>query len=79
MAQNSYLAFSGVAAASVGTSASAITTSFDGWIEYCVMPSPMGTAYNCGTSNTTGDPIPGQAITRAHCESKNHQLILTRR
>ena len=79
VAQNSYLAFSGVAAASVGTSASAITTSFDGWIEYCVMPSPMGAAYNCGTSNTTGDPIPRQAITRAHCESKNHQLILTRR
>ena len=70
VAQNSYLAFSGVAAASVGTALARSPLRSTAGIEYCVMPSPMGAAYNCGTSNTTGDPIPGQAITRAHCKSE---------
>jgi hypothetical protein len=58
-----------------------ISTSFDGWIDYCVMPTPMhpDNGYNCGTSNTTGEPIPGAAVTYAHCESKAHRLTLTRR
>jgi len=76
---STYLAISGNAAASVATSsASTVTAQFDGWIEYCVMPAPMGPIYNCGTSNTTGEPT-GAAITRAHCESPNHRLTLTRR
>jgi hypothetical protein len=79
VAEGAYLAFSGVASASVTASTATITTPFDGWIEYCVMKSEMGQPYNCGTSNWTGEPIPGQALTRAHCESKNHRLILTRR
>ena len=83
LAPNTYLAFSGSAAASVGTPpASTISTSFDGWIDYCVMPSPIPSAhgyYNCGTSNTTGEPIPGAAVVYAHCESKAHRLTLTRR
>jgi hypothetical protein len=80
LAPNTYLAFSGNATASVGTSpVSTISMPFDGWIDYCVLKAPMGSTYNCGTSNTTGEPIPGQATAYAHCESKNHQLILTRR
>lgn len=77
---NTYLAFSGNAKASVGASpVSNLTTSFEGWIDYCVMKAPMGAGYNCGTSNTTGEPIPGLAMTYAHCESTNHRLILRRR
>jgi hypothetical protein len=80
LAPNTYLAFSGNATASVGRlPMSSISTSLDGWIDYCVMKAPMGAFYNCGTSNTTGEPIPGLATTYAHCESKNHQVILTRR
>src|SRR6185369_11565517 len=60
LAPNTYLAFSGNATTSVGTSSpSSISTSLDGWIDYCVMKAPMGAIYNCGTSNTTGEPIPG--------------------
>jgi carboxypeptidase family protein len=79
VAPRTYLAFSGLAAASKVTPGSPIAASFDGWIEYCVMNAEMGADYNCGISNTTGDPIPGASVVRAHCESKNHQLILTRR
>ncbi|MEO8678238.1 MAG: hypothetical protein ABI665_04280, partial [Vicinamibacterales bacterium] len=71
---------SGNAAASApSVSAPTISMGLEGWIDYCVMPSPMGTYYNCGTSNFTGEPIPGAAVTYAHCESKNHRLILARR
>jgi len=80
LAPNTYLAFSGVGAASVGSSTlSTLSTAFDGWIDYCVMPKPMASGYNCGTSNITGEPIPGAAIAYAHCQSSNHRLILTRR
>jgi hypothetical protein len=75
----SYLAYSGNAAASIATSpVSNVSTFFDGWIDYCVTEAPLGSRYNCGTSNSTGTPIPGAAATYAHCESKNHRLILTR-
>ena len=80
LAPNTYLAFSGNATASVGMSpVSTISMPFHGWIDYCVLQTPMGAIYNCGTSNTTGEPIPGLATRYAHCESRNHQLILTRR
>lgn len=80
LAPNTYLAFSGVGAASVGSSTvSTVSTAFDGWIDYCVMSKPMVSGYNCGTSNLTGEPIPGAAITYAHCQSPNHRLTLTRR
>lgn len=76
---NRYVSVSGVAAASVGTSGvSSISTLLDGWIEYCEVKSPMGSPYNCGTSNITGEPIPGAAITRVNCESRHHRLTLTR-
>ena len=80
LATNAYLAFSGNAAASLpSSSGSPISAAFEGWIDYCELKAPMGAYYNCGTSNWTGEPIPGQAVTYAHCESKNHRLILTRR
>ncbi len=80
LAPNAYLAFSGNAAASVGSSGAAtISTPFQGWIEYCELKSPMGATYNCGTSPFTGEPIPGLAVVYSHCQSENHQLILRRR
>jgi hypothetical protein len=80
LAASTYLGYSGWAAARVGTSpVSTISTPFEGWIEYCVLRSAMSAPYNCGTSNWTGEPIPGLAVEYAHCESKDHQLILTRR
>src|SRR5262249_10858160 len=42
LAPNTYLAFSGNATTSVGTSTpSPMATAFDGWIEYCVLKSEM--------------------------------------
>lgn len=80
LAPTTYLAYSGWAEATVGTSpVSTISTPFAGWIDYCVMGSPMSEPYNCGTSNFTGEPIPGAAVEYAHCDSTNHRLILTRR
>jgi hypothetical protein len=80
LAPNTYLAYSGSATATVGRSPMAtISTPFEGWIERCVLRSAMAAPYNCGTSNWTGEPIPGFALEYAHCESKDHQLILTRR
>jgi hypothetical protein len=80
LAPHTYLAFSGTATASAGTSpASSISMPFDGWIDYCVLKTPMGSIYRCGASTTTGEPIPGSATTHAHCESENHRMLLTRR
>jgi hypothetical protein len=79
LAPDTYLAFSGNATTSVAVPISSISASLDGWIEYCVMKTPMGSYYNCGTDNFTGAVITGQAVARAHCESTNHRLILTRR
>lgn len=77
---NAYLAYSGLGWATVDRSASTtISGSFEGWIEYCEMNSPMREGYNCGTSNFTGNPIPGASITRIRCDASSHQLILTRR
>jgi hypothetical protein len=78
LATGTYLAFSGNAATSVGSGMATISALLDGWIDYCVMKSAMGSVYNCGTSNFTGEPIPGLAVTRVHCESKNHRIVLTR-
>jgi hypothetical protein len=80
LAMNTYLAYSGFARASVnGSDGPSISAAFEGWIDYCVMPYAMGAVYNCGTSPRTGEPIPGVSIVRAHCESSNHRLVLTRR
>lgn len=61
-----YLAISGNAATALATSPVNVSTAFDGWIEYCAMPGPMGANYSCRTSPT-------------HCESAGHRVTLTRR
>jgi hypothetical protein len=71
IAPNTFLAFGGQAAASVGTShMSAISLPFAGSIEYCVTESEQGRFREC---------YQGHPATRARCESNNHRLILTRR
>src|SRR6185503_16485013 len=61
---NSYLGYSGLGSATVDESTRTISGSFNGWVEYCVMSLPMARGYNCGTSNITGEPIPGVAVLR---------------
>jgi hypothetical protein len=66
-----YFAFYGTAGSSIATSTvSTITSAFDGSIEYCVVKSPTGLYDDC---------YEGRAIAREVCQSKNHQLTLTRR
>jgi len=70
VAPNTYIGFDGRAEASVGTSrVSTISTSFEGRVDYCALNSPMGQYFDCRAGLTA----------RAECESKSHQLILTRR
>jgi hypothetical protein len=66
---NTYFAFGGWAVTSAATPVSTIFTTFDGWIDSCVNPD-MGDRYDC---------TPGPTVTRVRCESKKHQLMLTRR
>jgi hypothetical protein len=71
VAPDAYLAFYGTAGSSVATSTvSTITSAFDGSIEYCVVKSPTSLYDDC---------YEGRAITHEVCQSKNHQLTLTRR
>ena len=72
---NTYVAFSGNATATIGIGAPTISTSLDGWIEYCVTDVPP-----LGKSGTIDyyDCAFGPVATRRICESKNHQLILKR-
>lgn len=71
VAPDAYLAFYGTAGSSVAASTlSTITSAFDGSIEYCVVTSATSPYYDC---------YEGRAITREVCQSKNHQLTLTRR
>ncbi|MGH9143261.1 MAG: hypothetical protein ACRD2I_19175 [Vicinamibacterales bacterium] len=77
---NSYLAYSGMAATTIESSSGpTLSAELDGWIEYCVTGAPMGSTYNCGTSNITGAPIPGAAVAYTHCQSSHHGMLLTRR
>jgi hypothetical protein len=70
VAPDAYLAFYGTAGSSVATSTiSTITGAFDGSIEYCVVKSPTSFYDDC---------YEGRAIAREVCQSKNHQLTLTR-
>jgi hypothetical protein len=71
IAPTALLTFAGQAAASVDTSdLSTIALRFDGSIEYCVTGSEQDGFPAC---------FRNQAVTRARCDSNNHQLILTRR
>jgi hypothetical protein len=70
LAADRYLELSGVATASVGTSGvSTISASFDGVFGHCERKS-IDSVNRCNS---------GQAVLLSQCESKNHQLILTRR
>ena len=69
-APNTFLAFGGLAAASVTSDASPITLRFSGSIQHCVTKSETGRYLECDQS---------QSATHAICNSENHRLILTRR
>ena len=70
IAPNTYLGFEGLAEATVQTPAvSTISASFNGAIDYCELKSAMDWSWGC-----TPDPV-----AHRRCESKNHQLILSRR
>ena len=71
IAANTYVVLYGAAGASVGASGmSTIAVSWDGSFEYCAGKSTMGQSGDCSSIQT---------VAQAECESKNHQLILTRR
>lgn len=75
LSATTYVAVGGAASASVGASASSITTPFAGYIDYCVMrsatePPVDGYRYACR---------PDRAIAHARCESNSHRLIWERR
>ena len=70
LAPTTYLGFEGVPSATIGTSdVSTIIAAFDGGIVYCDGNSEMGATFSC----------PSNAVVHKRCESKSHQLVLTRR
>ena len=70
LAPTTYLAFEGIPSATIGTSdVSTITAALDGAIVYCERNSEMGSSFSC----------PANAVPHGRCQSKHHQLILTRR
>jgi hypothetical protein len=76
---STYLAYSGIGWTTVESSdPPTISAVFEGWIDYCVMASPMIRYYACTTSNFTGAPIPG-AMAHQRCEATRHQIRLTRK
>lgn len=71
IAPGTFLAVQGGAAVSMGEGPVArISTSFSGVIDYCALQSDTGWTYECNSSPRTA---------YQHCESKQHQLILSRR
>ena len=71
LTSTTFLAYQGSAFTSIeGSSASTITARLGGIIDYCALQSETGWTYDCNS---------GARIAHATCESKNHQLILTRR
>ena len=75
---NTYVAYSGTARTSTTAGASTITAALDGWIDFCALKQPMDPDYAC-PADQRADPTPSQPVTYARCESKNHQIVLTRR
>ena len=66
---NTYLAFGGEGASIDGTPDTTLSFAFSGFIDYCVLNSPMtGTNYRCVASPAA----------HARCESKNHRVIWRR-
>ena len=69
VAADTFFAFGGWAVVSATAPVSTISTTFQGWIDYCVNPH-MGSRYDCR---------PAPAVALARCESAKHQVTLTRR
>jgi hypothetical protein len=67
--EHSYLAFGGWATVLVESPVVAMSTPFEGWIDFCVNPG-MARRYDCSPSAT---------VTQARCTSTKHQMTLTRR
>ena len=79
---HSYVAFSGNARATVAPGASAVSATFDGWIEFCARNSPMSEAddgYPGCEPAVRAHPTPSQPVTYARCTSRNHEIVFTRR
>ena len=71
IAPATFLAVQGMATVSTGPGPVAkISTPFDGVIDYCVLQSDTGWNYDCNS---------GPRTAYRRCESKQHQLILSRR
>ncbi len=70
VAPNTFYAFGGGTTVTVTPPVQTITTPFEGWIDHCALKEPPGERYKCSAANTV-------AFTR--CESKKHQLTLTRK
>jgi len=80
IAPNSYLAFRGTATATVTPAPSVISAAFDGPIDYCALKSlGVSDIEACGSGDSWLDPTPSQPVTYTRCESKNHQMVFTRR
>ncbi len=70
VAPNTYYAFGGWAKLTVAAPVTTISTPFEGWIDHCVLSTPMGPRYRCSREVAT---------TYTRCDSRNHHLTLTRR
>ena len=75
---NTYVAYSGTARTSTTAGAPTMTAGLDGWIEFCALKQPMDEDYAC-REDRRADSTSGQPVTYARCESRNHQIVLTRR
>lgn len=70
LGENTYLAFSGIADATVAKDGiSPITAAFDGWIEHLVLPSPLSGLWYYEQ---------GPVTSKATCDSSTHRVSLTR-
>jgi hypothetical protein len=70
LSKTAYLAIGGASSASIPTLPSSFTAALDGYVEYCEMKAAtavpvQGYLYGCATE---------QVLTRARCESKDHQV-----
>ena len=71
IAPGTFLAVQGGAAVSIGEGpVTRISTTFSGIIDYCALQADTGWTYECNSSPRTA---------YQYCESKQHQLILSRR
>jgi hypothetical protein len=71
IAPGTFLAIQGIATASIGTGpVTTISTPFSGVIDYCALESDTGWTYQCNS---------GPRSDYQHCESSQHQLMVSRR